>query len=310
MSGPFSDMLELHARQQLARGDVSGAIESLRRVLSEAPDEPFAHALLAMALLQARRRHAARAEARAALRLAPDLVGAYLAMGYVCLAFREHRSAGDAFRRATHLAPDEAEAHLGLGRLEAAAGRREAARVAFERARALAPDDPDPLVELGELELEAHRIAAARAHALEALGAFPEHEGALVLMGSILLAKGRIEEARAHALLVLRQDATSRRAIHLLCAAKARRSWFLGIWWRWNAFMSSLGGGRAVTVLVALFVAQRLAIVALGDAGLPRAASAAQLAWFGFAVYTWIGPAVFFRTLKKELETVRIRADY
>ncbi len=303
-------MLEHQARRRLACGDAAGAIETLREVLAEHPEEPEPHALLAIALLAARRRHAARVEAEEAIGLGPELPDAHLALGYVRSAFRELPGAREAFQRAAALAPESDAPRLGLGRVEAAAGRRAEARAAFERALELEPGDPDALVELGELDLAEGRREGARERALAALSRLPEHEGALALMGNVLLAEGRTEEAREHALMVLREDPGSLRGLHLLCAAKARRSLLLGLWWRWNAFMSSLGDRRSILILVGLFVAQRLAVTGLRDAGLAAAASAVSYAWLAFAVYTWVGPGVFARSLRNELRSVRLRPDY
>jgi tetratricopeptide (TPR) repeat protein len=304
------DFLAEHARRQLARGDALGAIESLRQALTEDPDHPALHALLASALLASRRRHAARHEAELAVAAAPELAFAHETLGYVRMAFHDLRGAGECFARAVALAPDDADAHLALGRLHAAAGRRAEARTALERARLLDPGDPAVLVALGDLDLDERRVPAARARALEALQLLAEHEGALHLMGRALLAEGRADEAREHAIAILRQDATSEGAIRLLCAAKARRSLLTGLWWRWNAFMSTLGDGRSVLVLVGLYVAQRLATLALRDAGAMDAAVIVSYAWIAFAVYTWVGPGLFARSLAKELRAVRLRPDF
>jgi Flp pilus assembly protein TadD len=304
------ELLAEHARLQLARGDVAGAVESLRRALSEDPDDPVLHALLAATLLAARRRHAARHEAERAVALAPELPLAHRALGYVKLAFRDLAGAAEGFERAAELAPEDPDAHLALGRLHAAAGRRGPARLAFERALALEPGELDAEVELGDLDLAEGKVAAARARALAVLSALAEHEGGLELMGRVLLAEGRADEARELALAILRQDATSAAGVRLLCAAKARRSLLLGLWWRWNAFMSSLGDGRTVLVLVGLYVAQRLAITALKDAGALGAAGVVSWVWIAFALYTWIGPGLFARSVAKELRAVRLRPDF
>ena len=57
-------------------------------------------------------------------------------------------------------------------------------------------------------------------------------------------------------------------------AVKARQSPFLGLWWRWNARMSGLGGGKQIIVLVGSYLAFRVLDFALGDLGRPDAAAA------------------------------------
>lgn len=304
------DRLEWQARQQLGRGDARGAIETLRAALSREPDDASLHALLSIALLATRRRHAARLEAETAVSLSPDAPSPHLALGYARLAFRDLRAAREAFERSAALAPEDARAQLGLGRVSAAAKRDAESRAALERALALSPEDPDIVVALGELDLRAGRRSAARDRAREALSAHPEHEDALELMGRVLLAEGRTGEAREHALWILRQDATSRGGIRLLCATKARSSPLLGLWWRWNAFMSGLAEGRSLLVLVGLYVVQRLATLALRDAGLHQGAELVSYAWLAFALYTWFGPAMFAKQLRRELAEVRLRTDF
>jgi tetratricopeptide (TPR) repeat protein len=226
------------------------------------------------------------------------------------MAFHDLRGAAESFERAVSLAPDDARGHVAMGTLHAAAGRRAEARSALDRALLLDPDELDAMVELGSLDLAEGRLVAARRRATAVLGALGEHEGALELMGRVLLAEGRADEARELAVTILRQDATSAAGVRLLCAAKARESLLLGLWWRWNAFMSALGGGRSVLVLVGLYVAQRVAVVALRDAGLRDVAGAVSWVWIAFAAYTWIGPALFNRSLEKELQAVRLRPDF
>jgi hypothetical protein len=74
--------------------------------------------------------------------------------------------------------------------------------------------------------------------------------------------------------------------------------------------MSTLGDGRSVLVLVGLYVAQRLATLALRDAGAADAAIFVSYAWIVFAVYTWVGPGIFARALAKELRAVRLRPGF
>ena len=74
--------------------------------------------------------------------------------------------------------------------------------------------------------------------------------------------------------------------------------------------MSSMGDGRSILFLVGLFVAQKLAVTALRDVGAADAARIVSNVWLAFAVYTWVGPTVFARSLQKELEAVRLRTDF
>jgi predicted Zn-dependent protease len=71
VSGGHERDLE-RAERLYAIGQIDGAIDTLRRVLSDDPDQPEAHAWLAACLLRKRRLHAATVEAQMALTLAPE----------------------------------------------------------------------------------------------------------------------------------------------------------------------------------------------------------------------------------------------
>src|SRR5207244_8857553 len=98
--------------------------------------------------------------------------------------------------------------------------------------------------------------------------------------------------------------------IGLLAAVKARRSWVLGAWWRWNQWMSLRADGSQVGLLLGSYVIARLLIIVAGALDAEALEQAITLAWFGFCAYTWIGPALLRRMIAKELETVRLRDDY
>ena len=93
-------------------------------------------------------------------------------------------------------------------------------------------------------------------------------------------------------------------------ARLARQSPFLGLWWRWNARMSGLGGGKQIIVLVGSYLAFRVIDFAVGDLGRLDAAAAAQYLWLGICAYTWIAPGIFVRMLKREREGVKLRKSF
>lgn len=295
-----------HARLQLARGDLRGALETLRRALAEDPEEAHAHALLALVLLALKRPHAAAHEAGLALGLAPELPLAHSTAASVALAQRRFPDAERHITRLLELEPDSADPLLLQARLLGLRGERARRREVLERAVALAPEDPDALVALGEDALERGDLKEAEARAREVLTLQPESQEALVLMGQVWLRRGRVEEAREHALWVLRQDATDTGALRLLASLKARQNPLLGLWWRYAMFMGELGSTRGMVVLLGAFVAYRFATLAARDLGQPGLASVIQLVWLALVVYSWVGPALFQRMVRQELETVRL----
>jgi Flp pilus assembly protein TadD len=303
-------LLLARAQDQLAHGNPPGAIETLRLALSAAPDDASAHALLAVALVQARRRHAARAEASIALALEPEAPLPHLAMGAVHRAHGALRAAEAEFRRYVALEPAAPAGHRALAGALQACGRTAEARAALDRALVLDAADPDTLAALAELALAGGDLAGAERWARAALAEDAEHQDALVALGGVFLRRGNVEQARELAVAALQRDATAPGALLLLSQVKASESWVLGLWWRWGTLLERFGPSRQVLVLMLLFVLYRFALLALDQAGMSRGADVAQVAWLAFAAYTWFSPVLFRRSLEKELEKVRLRPGF
>ncbi|MCY1083706.1 tetratricopeptide repeat protein [Archangium sp. miwbw1] len=281
-------------------------METLRRALSEDPEDPEAHALLSLVLLALKRPHAAEHEAGIALSLEPLLPLAHTAAASAAMARRRFKDAEQHLHNLLELEPDDADNLVLQARFFDLTGQKERKREVLQRAIALAPDDPDTMVALGEDALERGEVKRAEQWARDALTARPEFQDGLVLMGHVHLRQGSIEDAREHALWALRQNATDEGALRLLASIKARQSPLLGLWWRYAMFMGSLGDTRSTLVLLGAFVVYRFATQATKDLGQPQLASIIQLVWLGLAMYTWVGPALFQRMVRQELETVRL----
>ena len=183
----------------LGRGDGSGAVEAMREVLGRDPDDAHAHAILALALVVARRLHAAEHEARLALQLAPDTAIAHRAMGEVCLARRKLAAAQEHLEAARARDPGRSCGAAKAGH-SPRSGRPRRPRAPASRGGARAgPDDADTLVAIGNHHLEAGDLARAEEMARAVLAEVAEHQDALVLMGHILLRRGEVGDAWSHA---------------------------------------------------------------------------------------------------------------
>jgi len=298
------------ASAALSQGNHHRAIESLRRVLSVAPDDSDAHALLALCLLEVRRLSAAETEAALALSGAPLSPLSHVARGEVSSARRNFPKAEESFRAVLELEPDVSSHHRRLGNLFLALGRREEAEAELRRALELDPGDPENLVALGRHRLETGAVDEAERLARESLTLSPGNQDALVLMGSVLLRRGDVDNAREHALWAVRIDPTDRGALHLLAAVKARASWSLGLWWRYHTWCSEVGSRNAVLVLLGAFILYRFLTQLLVDYDHQQGAQLVSYAWLGVCVYSWVGPGIFQRQLQSELQAVRLRKDF
>ena len=133
---------------------------------------------------------------------------------------------------------------------------------------------------------------------------YPEDIGALRLMGSIYLRKGKIAEAREHILWALRQDPTDTETLYVMSAIKAKSNWFLGLWWRFNSYLIEVGETKAILGLLSLYLIYRIISIFFTQNGQEEISLVITWIWIGFCVYTWIGPSLFNRSLKKELANI------
>lgn len=310
MSAPEIYRLLEYAERQLARGHVTGAIETLKGTLTGDPDCADAHALLALCLVRQKRLHAADLESRMALALEPEAPLAHWACGAVLTARRRFREAEEHYNRFLELRPEDGDGYRALAELRRLTGHLDEARALLEKALELDPENPDTLTDLGELALSRGDGKTAELRAREALELEPEHQSALVLMGHAALHRGDVETAREHALWALRIDPTAHGPLYLLSSIKARSNPLLGLWWRYQTWIGSLGDGRAIVVLLGAFVLYRLALIWAGQSGYASWSGPIQIGWLALCAYTWFAPALFARSVAKELRTVQLRDDY
>lgn len=298
------------AERLLRQGNPQAALELMRDVLTADPEHATAHAVLALALLELRRLHAAELEARRALYEEPELPFAHYAMALVAMAKRDLPRAQEHLDTLLALEPDDPANHITMAVCLEQRGRHDEALTVLEHALTLAPDDPQVLAALGSAHHERGQHELAARYCGQALEADPEHLAAHRLRGWLDLHEGHVAQARAHACFVLGHDPADAEAIRLLVAAKARKNPLLAGWWRLNAWLERLDERRRMLVLLGSFVVYRVVTIVLRHRGLHDAAELLQWAWLGLCVYTWVGPGMFRRWLDRERAQVRLRDDY
>jgi tetratricopeptide (TPR) repeat protein len=298
------------ARRLMLLGNRRGAIEALRALLAGDPDHALGHALLSLCLRDEKRLHAARHEARLALQTDPELAMGLYALAMVELASGKLRRAQQALDHALALSPGEPLFLRGLATVQLNRGRRTQARETLERALQSDPSDAHALVALGEIHLLEGRLADANRCATDAQRLEPEAVEVLVLQGRLLLAQGRVQEAQDHALWALSSDANDAGALRLLVEIKACGSFWLGLWWRYATFMSRVGESRQILLLTFAFGAYRAFDLACENLGWKLTSDVVEVLWIAFAVYSWVGPALFRRMLQKEMKQVTLRPDF
>ena len=305
-----SDLDLAHHRWQV--GDIHGAMQTLRAVLAEDPDEPLAHAMLAGCLLDARRIHAALHEVEIALSLTPDLYMARLLRAQILTAHRRFDEAEAHLAELVQEAPDDPGLYRALADVQVLRGESgsDARQAWLRKALELDPASPATLSDCAHFHLSRREIDDAAMMATRALEANPAHLEALYTMGEVKLAQGDADDAREHAALVLSQNAEHRGAIMLLAKIKASRSPWLGTWWRFVSWVGLGGEARAIIILAAMYVGYRFASLTLELEGFTSAYSALNLVWLAFVIYCLVAPAIFRRALQSELAQVRLDKNF
>jgi tetratricopeptide (TPR) repeat protein len=176
----------------------------------------------------------------------------------------------------------------------------------LEKAFELDPESSEVMAELGEYYANSGALDMAEHFAHKSLRHEPESVYCLVAMANVLLRKGRVNEAKDHAVWALRHDPENQSALHVMAGIKARKSPLLGIWWRYNLWMSSIGSTRSVLVLLLAYIAYRILTMGFDDMGQQILATMAHYVWIGLVIYIFIYPALFQKSLRKELSNVEL----
>lgn len=298
------------AYDAMNHGNLHGAIEYLRQVLSTEPEHANAHSLLAFCLHGQKRLHAAEHEAKLGVSLAPDVSFGHYALGIVLTAKRDYAGAEQHLQTAIALAPEDDAALRGLAGLYTAFRMQDRVLPLLQQARDLDPENPDNWEALADHFTSIRQFDQAEFCCRQALEIDPLHHGALVSMGFVHLHVGRLSSAREHAVSALQQDAESPSAIRLLISVRMRKNKLLGLWWRFNSLFVGRSMSYTIVFLLSLYVVYRISSLLLGDYGYDNAETAASYVWLSFCAYTWVSPAIFQRLLKKEMASVDLAPDY
>ena len=164
--------LVTQAQQALDRGDYDAAVELLKQILAQRPDEALPHFELGYAYSELKRNAEAAAEYRRALELNPSLVAAHLNLGLVLLA-SDPAAAVESFRRAAALAPTEPRPRYLTGQALERAGKLQDAIAEYNSGLSIAPRDQPLKFALARALLAAGRTADAESQFREAIALDP-----------------------------------------------------------------------------------------------------------------------------------------
>lgn len=293
-----------------AAGNNDGAIAKLREILREHPEDAHVLAMLAIFQIRANRPEDAVKAGEAAIASDPEYDFAHRSLGWALQQKGNDTSAETHFRTALELEPEGAYNHYAYALLMMKLNRRNEASASMDKALALDPENSAFLGAYAELRVSEGRLDEASDLADRALALDPDDTGALLARAEVDLRRGQLSQARENVLWVLRHEATNPKAINLLCQIKTRENPIMGLWWRWAVWMQRFSGWKAWGVVILIYLAFQLFRATL----LPLFGAALQglviLAWFSFAVLTWVGPSIFRRMVRKELKKVSLRPDF
>ncbi len=270
------------------------AEEAARQALAEDPDDPIAHAFLALALAGQKKLPEATQEAQAAVHLAPDLSYAHYVLAHV-LDRRDHLSEAEAaINEAIRLDPEDPDYFGLLAGLHSQHRRWKAALQAAEyglrldaehgvcaNLRALA------LVHLGRRDEAGATIDAALARA-------PEDALTHANQGWTLLHQGNPQRAMEHFREALRLEPGQEWARAGIVEALKARHFLYGLMLRYFLWMSRFGSQQQWGIIVGGYIAFRV----LG--GIARSVPAARpfllpviFLYLLFAFLTWVADPLF-----------------
>jgi Flp pilus assembly protein TadD len=281
----------------LNSGNLSGAERLLGEALAADPEQPRAHALMALLLYHRGRMAEAVRQADIAIGLGQaDEAFRFKALALIKLKRWKH--AIQAAEEAVRAAPTNGWNLLTLAIALENAKRHAEAETAFRRALELDPASAAFRGNLGRFLLRRRDVAGAERIAAE-LDPNDDADAALLLRGELALIRGRAAEARDFALWVLAHNATNEAALRLLTQVKASQSFALGLWWRSSFFIAT----RPRWVRVCIIIAILYLVVGLYASGV-------QGVWFLFIAYSLTCRFLFERMVKHELRTVEFRKGF
>ena len=294
----------------LSHGQTHNAIELLKELLAEDPNNAMYHGVLAYSLLDQMRIHAAEYELKIAMQQAPNEPFFHTIYARIYFLQNKVKQALKACDEALQLDPENESVFELKSDILLANKRPSEALVYIKKIAELAPDSVKTAYAFANYYYQTGDNAKALEFVTSALGIDAQHQSANILMGRLQLLLGNIGEAEYHARLTIMLNPSSAEALMLFADVKMRKNIFLGLWWRFNAKISKMTPLNQTGVLIFGFVFFNLLSIIIEDLGHPQIASIIDYAWLGIVIYSWVAIPIYQRTLKKEIEQFSFRSNY
>lgn len=301
--------LEL-AERCYAQGNYARAIETLKELLAENPNDAFCHGLLCANLLAQKRITAAEYEIGLALKLDPNESFFYIMSARICMIKKQLQQALELCDQALCINVTSLDALLTKNTIYQLLGQNQKAFNCINQAAQIAPDSIDVMTEFGMYYYSSGNNEKALVYAREALHSNAQDIDANLLMAKIQLSLGDVVEAEYHSKFVILQDPDNEQALTLFVDIKMRKNWLFGVWWKFNNILSNFSNLKSTIVLISAYLFFNLASQVAKDLGYGLASQVISYAWLALVIYTWIGLPYYKKVLKKELEKFSFNPNF
>ena len=210
------------ARLQSGEGDAQGAMASLLRARTLAPNSEEVLSALAQVALTARLPVPAAGALDALTRMCPDVAQYQYLLGVALMTAGDPVRATDALQAADRLEPNRALTLAALGLVLNGRKQFVEAKSALTRSLELNPESPPAIAALAEAEVSLGEVDVAERDARRALAASPDEATAHLVLGLVNLQRERYAEARDAFIRAATADPRSAKADYQLSLVYAR----------------------------------------------------------------------------------------
>ena len=271
----------------------------LRHALGEEPDDAYAHALLALCLIERKQLDEATEEARQAIHLAPDYPFAHYALAKVWYERDRYDDAQRAIEEAIRLDPENPDFRFLLSGIHFDQRRWDQALHVAEQGLASDPEHGGctnlramALVKLGRTREAGDTIDAA-------LARDPENASTHANRGWTLLEQGNVEDAQKHFREALRLDPESEWARAGIVEALKARNPIYALMLRYFLWMSKLSQQAQWGVIIGGVIANRmLTAAARTSPDLAPWLLPFRILYISFVLLTWTADPLFNLVLR------------
>jgi len=292
------------------RGQNTHAIDLIKEILSDEPNDAHSHALLSLCLLEQKRVYAAEYEIKLALNIDSSVSMFYSVLARINILKNKPKIALNLCAEALGLDPNSSEVFLLKSKIHQILGDDEQSLNCINSASKVDPDNIDISLAYGNYYFSRGNFNESMKYAQEAISQDPQNIECNILLGQLILKKGNTEEALHLARFAISQDPNSSEALRLFCDIKTSQNLFLGLWWKINSKLSILSPIKASIVLIIMFLFFNLLSQLMKDLDLITLSKIFSYGWLLFVIYSWLGAPMYKRQLNKELKQFRFNNDY